>query len=87
MREDGSLTGRTQGGHEARRHPQSGQPAMTAEEPSCSWCQRSSDAVKHLVAGPGLAVCDECLSELSVILATEHRDWGKALMERLSKLG
>ena len=54
---------------------------------SCSWCQRSQDDVKHLLAGPGIAVCDECLGELSAILAERHSEWREVQIERLSKLG
>jgi ATP-dependent Clp protease ATP-binding subunit ClpX len=60
---------------------------MADENLSCSWCQRSKDDVKHLLAGPGIAVCDECLGELSAILAEENSDWRDAQIERLSKLG
>jgi ATP-dependent protease Clp ATPase subunit len=52
----------------------------------CSWCQRSKDDAKHLLAGPGVAVCEECLGELSAILAERHSDWRDAQIQRLSKL-
>jgi hypothetical protein len=40
-----------------------------------------------LLAGPGIAICDECLGDLSVILAEQHSDWREAQIARLSKLG
>jgi len=54
---------------------------------SCAFCRRSRDDGKHLLAGPGVAICDECLGDLSAILAEQHHDWRDALMERLSKSG
>jgi ATP-dependent protease Clp ATPase subunit len=59
----------------------------TDKKVSCSFCRRSSDDVKHVLAGPDIAVCDECLGELAAILAAENADWRDALIERLSKLG
>jgi ATP-dependent Clp protease ATP-binding subunit ClpX len=52
----------------------------------CSFCQRSQDDVKHLIAGPDVAVCDECLGELSAILADKDPEWRSSQIERLSKL-
>jgi ATP-dependent protease Clp ATPase subunit len=51
------------------------------------FCQRSKNEVTHLIAGPGIAICDECLGDLSVILAEQHSDWREAQIARLSKLG
>jgi hypothetical protein len=62
--------------------------SMAIEENlSCAFCRRAKDDVKHLLAGPGVAVCDECLGDLSAILAEQHSDWRDAQIERLSKLG
>jgi hypothetical protein len=59
---------------------------MTDKKIVCSWCDRSSDDVKYILAGSGVAVCDECLSELSIILAADHNDWRDPQIERLSQL-
>ena len=60
---------------------------MADNDPCCGWCQRSGGAVKHLLAGPGIAICDECLSDLSAILVEQHSDWRDAQIARLSKSG
>ena len=56
------------------------------ENISCCFCRRCKDDVKHLLAGPGIAICDECLGDLSAILAEQQSDWRDAQIERLSKL-
>ena len=57
------------------------------EHLSCVFCQRDSDDVEHLLAGPGVAICDECLSDLSATLAEQNSEWRRAQIERLSGLG
>jgi hypothetical protein len=64
-----------------------GPAAMVDKNLTCSWCKRSEDDVKYLIAGPGIAICDGCVADLSAILAEERSDWRDAQIERLSKLG
>jgi hypothetical protein len=62
----------------ANRGGPEGYSTMADENVSCSCCQRSKDDVKHLLAGPSMAICDECPGDLSAILAEEHSDWRDA---------
>jgi ATP-dependent protease Clp ATPase subunit len=60
---------------------------MADERLLCSFCRRSNDEFNHLLTVPGVAVCDECLSHLSILMAEQHLEWGAALVERISTLG
>jgi ATP-dependent protease Clp ATPase subunit len=60
---------------------------MSESQLSCSFCRRSQDQVKVLLAGPGLSICEACVSELMAIIAEDHADWRDAQIERLSKIG
>jgi ATP-dependent Clp protease ATP-binding subunit ClpX len=60
---------------------------MSENKLSCSFCRRSQDDVTVLLAGPGISICDECVSELMAIIAQDHADWRDAQIERLSKIG
>jgi ATP-dependent Clp protease ATP-binding subunit ClpX len=45
-----------------------------AKEPlRCSFCGRSQDEVKKLIAGPGVYICDECIALCNNILAEDIR--------------
>lgn len=37
-------------------------------EASCSFCLRSAQEVRHLIAGPGIFVCDECVDRCVAVL-------------------
>jgi hypothetical protein len=39
----------------------------------CSFCGKPNTAVKSLIAGPGIYICDECVS-LCVVIVDEHND-------------
>ncbi|MCX4091886.1 ClpX C4-type zinc finger protein [Nocardia sp. alder85J] len=38
-------------------------------EQSCSFCTKPSSAVRRLVAGPGVYICDECVALSATIIA------------------
>jgi ClpX C4-type zinc finger len=38
---------------------------------SCSFCGKPNTAVRHLIAGPGIYICDECVS-LCVVIVNER---------------
>ena len=44
---------------------------MGKEKLHCSFCGKEQDAVKRLVAGPGVYICDECISLCTEIIADE----------------
>ena len=55
----------------------------TATPPVCSFCGRSNDEVKKLIAGPGVYICDECIGVCEHILQEELRAEHKASAEEL----
>jgi hypothetical protein len=38
---------------------------------SCSFCMKDKDAVRKLVAGPGVYICDECIELCNLVVAEE----------------
>lgn len=40
----------------------------------CSFCGKSQDQVRRLIAGPGVYICDECIELCSEIIAEEFED-------------
>lgn len=50
-------------------------PGMTEERPhdACSFCGRTRDEVRALVAGPGVTICDDCVVRCNETLAGAHR--------------
>jgi hypothetical protein len=64
-----------------------GRFAMADERLVCNFCRRSNDDCGHLLAGPSVAVCDDCLAHLSTIMAKQRPEWGAALAERITTLG
>jgi ATP-dependent protease Clp ATPase subunit len=60
---------------------------MADEALCCSFCRRSNDDLGHLLAGPGAAVCDDCLGHLSAMMAEQRPEWWAALIERITRLG
>ena len=46
-------------------------PKKTKDLLSCSFCGKSQKAVKKLIAGPGVYICDECIALCNGILE-EH---------------
>lgn len=45
---------------------------MGREKLHCSFCGKEQDQVKRLVAGPGVYICDECISLCTEIIAEDH---------------
>ena len=40
----------------------------------CSFCGKSQEQVKRLIAGPGVYICDECIDLCSEIIADEFEE-------------
>jgi hypothetical protein len=59
---------------------------MADEKLFCGFCQRSKDDLSHLLAGPRVAVCDDCLGHLSTMMAEQRPEWWAALIERITTL-
>ena len=47
------------------------------EKLHCSFCGKEQDAVKRLVAGPGVYICDECIDICNSILLEEEQRAGE----------
>ena len=39
---------------------------------SCSFCGKSQDQVKKIVAGPGVYICNECIGLCNEIIESEY---------------
>jgi ATP-dependent Clp protease ATP-binding subunit ClpX len=56
------------------------------EKLHCSFCGKEQDAVRRLVAGPGVYICDECIELCNEIIAEEtDQDTGGVLQGELPK--
>ena len=64
--------GRRQGYLDGMTHPQSPPPgASRLPALCCSFCTKDKDSVAKLIAGPGVYICNECVSLCDLILAQE----------------
>jgi hypothetical protein len=57
------------GALDARLHPRTIPRAHHVR--SCSFCGKSQDVVRRLIAGPGVYICDECVALCTRILEQE----------------
>ncbi|GAB2882308.1 ClpX C4-type zinc finger protein [Streptomyces mayteni] len=46
---------------------------QAVESSCCSFCARASEEVRKLVAGPGVLICDECVTRADAVIE-EYRD-------------
>ncbi|MFA9398009.1 MAG: ATP-dependent Clp protease ATP-binding subunit ClpX [Clostridiaceae bacterium] len=51
----------------------------------CSFCGKSQDQVKRLIAGPGVFICDECIELCSEIISDEYEETVKVPLTSLPK--
>ena len=60
---------------------------MSVAEPRdllhCTFCDKSQQKVKKLIAGPGVYICDECVNLCNEIIDGEHTDEGLARLRVL----
>ena len=52
---------------------------------SCSFCGKSQNQVKRLIAGPNVYICDECVVLCQEIISEEMSDFGEVDLENLTK--
>ena len=52
----------------------------------CSFCGKSQDQVKRLVAGPGVYICDECIELCQEIIDEEFDEIFEADMRKYQNL-
>ena len=45
----------------------------------CSFCGKSQEQVKRLIAGPGVYICDECIELCSEIIEDEFEETSTAM--------
>jgi len=51
----------------------------------CSFCGKSSEQVKRLVAGPGIFICEECVALCDQVIGSElSEDQSRSLKEQLT---
>ena len=50
----------------------------------CSFCGKSQEQVRKLIAGPGVYICDECVDLCNEILDEELFDSSSAVTDRKS---
>jgi hypothetical protein len=49
-------------------------PAVRSEAAlRCSFCQKTADRVRKLIAGPAVFICDECVGVCNQIIADDER--------------
>src|SRR4030043_214013 len=51
----------------------------------CSFCGKSQDEVKKLIAGPSVYICDECIGRCNEIIAEEYEKEEAHLGEKIPK--
>ena len=51
----------------------------------CSFCGKSRDQVRKLIAGPTVYICDECVGLCNEIMAEEWQEAKEALSSKLRK--
>lgn len=49
---------------------------------SCSFCGKTQDEVKKLVAGPGVFICDECIETCNDIIMEDHQAPGETINQK-----
>ena len=52
---------------------------------TCSFCGKSQDQVRRLIAGPGVYICDECIELCSEIITDEFEETVQIDMNALQK--
>lgn len=60
-------------------------PKQEEKQFKCSFCGKSQDQVKRIIAGPGVYICDECVSLCSEIIKEEVDDAEEYLEGNLPK--
>ncbi len=60
-------------------------PLKSDENLRCSFCGKSRDQVRKLIAGPTVYICDECVGLCNEIMAEEWQEAKEALSSKLRK--
>ena len=47
----------------------------------CSFCQKTADQVRKLIAGPAVFICDECVDVCNQIIADDERAVARAAVD------
>ena len=50
--------------------------SMDHVEIRCAFCTKTPDQVQHMVAGPGVYICDACVHAAAQIIAGHHTSQG-----------
>ena len=55
------------------------------KEPRCSFCGKTAEQVRRLIAGPSVYICDECISLCSEIIEEDVHDRQEISLDKLPK--
>ena len=53
-------------------------PAVDPADVRCAFCTKTPDEVRHMVAGPGVYICDACVEAAAKIIAAHRASQGDA---------
>jgi hypothetical protein len=59
---------------------------LAGDGESCSFCAKPGDAVAHLIAGPHVMICDECIDICIAVLADQDAEWREQKIAALVNL-
>jgi hypothetical protein len=59
---------------------------LAGDGESCSFCGKPGDAVTHLIAGPRVMICDECVDICIAMLAEQNPEWREQKISALIDL-
>jgi hypothetical protein len=51
------------------------EPSVFKRKVECSFCGKNQKQVKHLIAGPGVYICDECVDLSNEVIEEAVSDW------------
>ena len=58
----------------------------TPKSVRCSFCGKTQDEVRKIVAGPGVYICDECVDLCNSIIDTEEYEDERYTLEGLEEI-
>ena len=57
----------------------------TGEERTCSFCGKSAQYARRIIAGPGVYICDECVKVCQQIIAEEDEEMASEFSGEIAK--
>jgi hypothetical protein len=56
-----------------KRKPAKRSPLDLTQPPHCSFCNKTQDQIKKLIAGPTAFICDECVAQCVDIMLSDDQ--------------